>query len=207
MRRVGNPFGPRLLSSVRTGKKEGMTTEHAASPPCPHAPGPDDREWGLAVSTAEETASLAARVGAVSDAGDVIALWGDLGAGKTTFCRALVHDRAGDGEEVPSPTFTLVQIYEPPESAPVWHFDLYRLNGPEDIWELGFDDALEDAVSLIEWPERLGRQLPLRRLDVELCFAPDLGPTARRLRLIGRGPDWARRVDRLETEHGAADGD
>jgi len=184
-----------------------MTTPQHQTPPCPHAPGPDDRAWSLSIATPEETAALAARVGAVADSGDVIALWGDLGAGKTTFCRALVHHLAGDDEEVPSPTFTLVQIYEPAETAPIWHFDLYRLNGPEDIWELGFDDALEDAVSLIEWPERLGRQLPLRRLDVEIAFAPDLGPTARRLRLIGRGPDWARRVDRLNTEHGAEDRD
>ena len=177
-----------------------MDTDDVPNRPCPHIPGPNDREWWLALSSPEETAALAERVGVLVAAGDVIALWGDLGAGKTAFARALIRSLTAANEEVPSPTFTLVQIYEPATAAPVWHFDLYRLKGPEDIWELGFDDALEEAVSLIEWPERLGRQLPLRRLDVEITFDPAEGSTARRMRLIGRGPDWARRVDRLETE-------
>lgn len=169
------------------------------TPPCPHALGDDDAEWRLTLTAPEDTADLAARVAALAGAEDVIALWGDLGVGKTAFARALIRAAVDPGEEVPSPTFTLVQIYEGGD-APIWHFDLYRLNGPEDIWELGFEDALGEAVSLIEWPERLGRQLPLRRLDVELTFAPDLGVTARRARLIGRGPDWARRVERLKSE-------
>ncbi len=170
-----------------------------APQPCPHPAGPNDREWRLSLASPEETAALAARVGGLSGAADVVALWGDLGAGKTAFARGLIQAQLPD-EEVPSPTFTLVQIYEPAKAAPVWHFDLYRLAGPDDVWELGFDDALEGALSLIEWPERLGRGLPLRRLDVELSFDPAAGPTARAARLIGRGPDWARRVERLETE-------
>lgn len=185
--------------AARADTTEGMN-DAAAPQPCPQPSGPDDREWRLAVSSPEETALLAARVGAQVSAGDVIALWGDLGVGKTAFARGLIRDLTSPEEEVPSPTFTLVQIYEPSAAAPLWHFDLYRLTGPEEIWELGFDDALEEAVSLIEWPERLGRQLPMRRLDVELCFDPAAGPTARGVRLVGRGPDWARRVERLETE-------
>ena len=169
--------------------------------PCPHAVGADDAEWRLGLATPEDTAALAARIAAVAAAGDVVALWGDLGVGKTAFARGLIRSSTGPDEEVPSPTFTLVQIYEG-EGAPIWHFDLYRLEGPEDIWELGFDDALEEAVSLIEWPERLGRQLPLRRLDLELTFAPETGATARHARLIGRGPDWARRVERIKADLG-----
>jgi tRNA threonylcarbamoyl adenosine modification protein YjeE len=167
--------------------------------PCPRPAGSNDREWRLALDSPGDTAALAARVGELSGAGDVIALWGDLGAGKTAFARGLIRARLPD-EEVPSPTFTLVQIYESAAFAPVWHFDLYRLTGADEVWELGFEDALEGAVSLIEWPERLGRGLPLRRLDVELAFDPAAGPTVRAARLIGRGPDWARRVERLETE-------
>ena len=178
-----------------------MSSNATEIPPCPHAVGADDAEWRLALADADETAALAARLAELVGAGDVVALWGDLGVGKTAFARGLIRAAGDADEEVPSPTFTLVQIYDA-GAAPIWHFDLYRLNGPEDIWELGFDDALEEAVSLIEWPERLGRQLPLRRLDVELAFAPERGATARRARLIGRGPDWARRVARLESEHG-----
>ncbi|SBW12090.1 conserved hypothetical protein [uncultured Alphaproteobacteria bacterium] len=180
-----------------------MSSNATDIPPCPHAVGADDAEWRLTLADAGETAALAARLAELVGAGDVVALWGDLGVGKTAFARGLIHAAGDPEEEVPSPTFTLVQIYEG-GGTPVWHFDLYRLTGPEDIWELGFDDALEEAVSLIEWPERLGRQLPLRRLDVELAFAPERGATARCARLIGRGPDWARRVARLETEHGGA---
>ncbi|MBN2752779.1 MAG: tRNA (adenosine(37)-N6)-threonylcarbamoyltransferase complex ATPase subunit type 1 TsaE [Rhodospirillaceae bacterium] len=183
-----------------------MTTQDTA-PPCPHVAGPDDWEWRFTLGSPEDTATLAEHVGDLTDAGDVLALWGDLGVGKSAFARALIRAQTSAEEDVPSPTFTLVQIYEPTADAPIWHFDLYRLNGPEDIWELGFDDALEDAVSLIEWPERLGRQLPLRRLDVELVFAPEISPTARHIRLIGRGPDWARRVERLSLERGETSGD
>lgn len=179
-----------------------MTTSATDNPPCPHAVGVDDAEWRLSLATPEDTADLAARVAALADAGDVVALWGDLGVGKTAFARGLIRTATDDpDEEVPSPTFTLVQIYEG-KGAPIWHFDLYRVEGPEEIWELGFDDALEEAVSLIEWPERLGRQLPLRRLDIEFTFAPEQGATGRWVRLIGRGPDWARRVERIRADLG-----
>lgn len=178
-----------------------MTTSTTENTPCPHAVGVDDAEWRLVLAAPEDTEGLAVRVAALAEAGDVVALWGDLGVGKTEFARGLIRAATDPDEEVPSPTFTLVQIYEG-EGTPIWHFDLYRIEGPEEIWELGFDDALEEAVSLIEWPERLGRQLPLRRLDIELTFAAELGATARRARLIGRGPDWARRVERIKADLG-----
>jgi tRNA threonylcarbamoyladenosine biosynthesis protein TsaE len=120
---------------------------------------------------------------------DVIALHGDLGAGKTTLARGLIRELAGDAAlTVPSPTFTLVEIYETP-AGPLWHFDLYRLNNPDEAWELGIEQAFGEAISLIEWPERLGALLPAARLDLSLAIEGD----ARRARLSGTG-DWAQRL-------------
>src|SRR5229473_206998 len=112
------------------------------------------------------TAALAARIAARARPGDVIALKGELGAGKTSFARAFIRARGGD-EAVLSPTFTLVQTYELP-SAAVWHFDLYRLRSPEEAWELGIEEAFHAGIALIEWPERLGPLLPARHLLVAL---------------------------------------
>lgn len=135
------------------------------------------------------TAAFAARVAALSAPGDVIALKGELGAGKTTFTRAFIRARGGD-ETVPSPTFTLVQVYELPGGA-VWHLDLYRLRKPDEAWELGIEDAFRNGISLIEWPERLGTLLPARRLDIALDFG--LAPIARRATLSGSS-DWTARL-------------
>jgi tRNA threonylcarbamoyladenosine biosynthesis protein TsaE len=139
------------------------------------------------------TEALAGIVAAQARRHDVVALFGDLGAGKTAFARGFLRARPG-GEaitEVPSPTFTLVQVYELPE-APVWHFDLYRLVQAEDAWELGVEEAFAEAISLIEWPDRLGSLLPAERLDVTL--APGPTPDSRRATLIGYG-SWARRLE------------
>jgi tRNA threonylcarbamoyladenosine biosynthesis protein TsaE len=100
--------------------------------------------------------------------GDVIALQGELGSGKTTLARGFLH-ALGLDEEVPSPTFTLVQVYELARLT-VWHFDLYRLARPGDVWELGLEQALAEGVALIEWPDRLGTLLPTDRLDVALSI-------------------------------------
>jgi tRNA threonylcarbamoyladenosine biosynthesis protein TsaE len=140
------------------------------------------------------TRALAGRLARLARAGDVVALGGTLGAGKTTFARAFIRALTTAEEEVPSPTFTLVQAYEPPDGPPIWHFDLYRLTAPEDALELGIDDAFADGVSLIEWPERLGRLLPGDRLD--LTLEPAAAPEARRARLSGGG-DWPRRLEGL----------
>ncbi|MBN4016643.1 tRNA (adenosine(37)-N6)-threonylcarbamoyltransferase complex ATPase subunit type 1 TsaE [Rhodospirillaceae bacterium AH-315-P19] len=127
--------------------------------------------------------------------GDVIGLGGELGAGKTAFARAFIHARAGGvKEDVPSPTFTLAQIYDLAEF-PVWHFDLYRLSKAEDAVELGIEDAFADGVSLIEWPGRLGPLLPWDRLDILLTQGA--AADARHAVLVGHG-SWAMRLEALE---------
>ena len=139
------------------------------------------------------TSDLAARVAAVADAGDVIALKGDLGAGKTSFARAFIRTRGDCDEEVPSPTFMLVQIYELGLTA-IWHFDLYRMQSPEEAWELGIEDAFSMGISLIEWPERLGPLLPAHRLEVALAFGNR--PGARRVSL-DPGTGWEARLQTI----------
>ncbi len=141
------------------------------------------------------TQALARGLAALARQGDVIALSGGLGAGKTTFARAFIRARPGGAEiaEVPSPTFTLVQTYDLPSGA-VWHFDLYRLAAPDEVWELGFEEALASAITLIEWPDRLGALLPAERLDIAL--APANKSEARHAHLAA-SPSWAPRLARL----------
>jgi tRNA threonylcarbamoyladenosine biosynthesis protein TsaE len=92
--------------------------------------------------------------------GDIVGLKGELGAGKTTLARAIVRAAAEDPELiVPSPTFTLVEVYDTPKG-PYWHFDLYRLETPEQVYELGWEEAQAEGIVLVEWPERLGALLP-----------------------------------------------
>jgi tRNA threonylcarbamoyladenosine biosynthesis protein TsaE len=118
---------------------------------------------------ADETATerLGATLAARLKPGDVVALRGDLGAGKTTLARAILRAAANDPALiVPSPTFTLVEVYDTPLGT-YWHFDLYRLEAPEQVFELGWEEARAEGIVLIEWPERLGPLLP-RHLSVTL---------------------------------------
>jgi tRNA threonylcarbamoyl adenosine modification protein YjeE len=110
--------------------------------------------------------------------GDAVALWGDLGAGKTTLARAILR-ALGVREDVPSPTFTLVQSY--PTLPPVSHYDLYRLKNAREMQELGFEDALAEGAVLVEWPERAPEVLPPEALHVRL----DVRDGARMARLTG----------------------
>lgn len=126
---------------------------------------------------------LAACLARRLEARDFVGLRGELGVGKTTFARGVIRALGGGGD-VPSPTFTLVQVYDT-RSAPVWHFDLYRLARPEDVYELGFEEALAEAIALVEWPERLGPLLPRDRIDVLIDYADD--PRKRLVALEGRG--------------------
>lgn len=139
----------------------------------------------LLLTSEAATVALAQRLAPVVRAGDVLALWGDLGSGKTVFARALVRARGRADEEVPSPTFTLAQIYEAPDpaAAALWHFDLYRIADPEDAFELGLEEALAAGISVIEWPDRLGPLLSERRLDLMLGAGD--GPDSRRLTIAG----------------------
>lgn len=137
------------------------------------------------------TAALAASLARRARQGDVIALRGPLGSGKTSFARAFIRARGTGAEEVPSPTFTLVEVYPFRDGPPVWHFDLYRLRDAEEAWELGIEDAFAAGISLIEWPERLGGLLPPDHLDLTLAAGP--APGARVARLDGAAL-WAARL-------------
>ena len=159
--------------------------------------GPPDR---IEIDLPNEAATrrLGRRLAALARRGDVLALNGALGSGKTALARAFITalplpEGGAAGEEVPSPTFTLVQIYER-RPAPVWHIDLYRLERPEEAEELGLEEAYGEAITLIEWPERLAGRLPAGRLEVTLSYGVE--ETARRAALRGGG-DWAQRLTEL----------
>lgn len=110
---------------------------------------------------AQATEAFGAALAPALRPGDVVALFGDLGAGKTSLCRGILRG-LGFGGEVASPTFPIVQPYEPPETfVPVWHVDLYRIESPDELDELGLDEARAGAVLLIEWPERLTALWPV----------------------------------------------
>ncbi|TIP40738.1 MAG: tRNA (adenosine(37)-N6)-threonylcarbamoyltransferase complex ATPase subunit type 1 TsaE, partial [Mesorhizobium sp.] len=133
------------------------------------------------------TARLGEDLAMALRAGDAIALKGDLGAGKSTLARALIRALADDANlEVPSPTFTLVQSYE--TRVPVHHFDLYRLSAPDELDELGLDDALGQGAALIEWPERAADRLPANALWVDLAEHGE----GRVARLSSSGPVFER---------------
>ena len=120
----------------------------------------------LSLASAEATTALGAAVARALRPGDAVCLWGPLGAGKSTLARGLIRALTQPDEEVPSPTFTLVQLYE--GALPVAHFDLYRLSGPSEVEELGLEEALDEGAAVIEWPERLAGRLPRDRLDIVL---------------------------------------
>ena len=157
---------------------------------------PSVSTFSVALPDEQATQRLAIDIANSLERGDLVTLSGDLGAGKTTFARALIRYLAGDAlVEVPSPTFTLMQIYDLPQF-PLVHADLYRLSGSGDLAELGFDDLPDGAVLLIEWPDRAAGLLPPDRLDVALTLAPKLKLEFRHARVTGYG-SFGPRVDRM----------
>jgi tRNA threonylcarbamoyl adenosine modification protein YjeE len=152
--------------------------------------------FSVALPDEQATRRLTIDIAHALQPGDLVTLSGDLGAGKTTFARALIRYLAGDDTiEVPSPTFTLMQLYDLPQF-PLIHADLYRLSGPAELAELGFDDLPEGTVVLVEWPDRAAGFLPPDRLDVAFTLAPKLKLEFRHARVTGYG-SFGPRVDRM----------
>ena len=152
----------------------------------------DGYSFSAGLEDERATRRLMADIAAQIEPGDLITLSGDLGAGKTTFARALIRHLAGDQTiEVPSPTFTLVQSYELPRFQ-LLHADLYRLSGPGELGELGFEDAPGSAVTLMEWPDRAGDELPRDRLDIAFTLSAPQGETFRHAHITGYGACAAR---------------
>lgn len=119
-----------------------------------------------------QTEDLARQIAQRVNPGDVIALHGDLGVGKSVFARSFIRALTSDDEEVPSPTFTLVQIYDA-DFGELYHFDMYRLESPHDCLELGVEEAFSDGVSLIEWPSKIGSYLPWDCLNIEISHGAE----------------------------------
>jgi tRNA threonylcarbamoyladenosine biosynthesis protein TsaE len=146
------------------------------------------------LTSPDQTAALAKHLGALLHAGDTLLLEGPIGAGKTHFARSLIQSRMDVIEDVPSPTFTLVQTYDLPD-AEIWHADLYRLSGPQDVVELGLSDAFETAICLIEWPDRLGELKPAKALTLTLSQGQT--DDMRVLSLTWDAPSWDSRLKGL----------
>ncbi len=143
--------------------------------------------FAVALSNETATAHLMAALALLIGPGDVIALSGDLGAGKTPPARPIIRYLAGDDAlEVPSPTFTLAQTYDLP-SFPLVHADLYRVNDPAELEEIGLSPLPEGTLALIEWPERAPAALPADRIDIALSYRPALGSSARAAEITGYG--------------------
>ncbi len=136
------------------------------------------------ISTSEKQTIEAARNLAKEFSGqEIILLYGDLGMGKSVFCRSLIKALCKDESiEVPSPTFTLLQQYKCDKGI-IWHFDLYRLSDPSEIYEIGWEEALENGIVLVEWPERLGALLPKNYIEIILSKPPKTPSNTRKIEI------------------------
>ncbi|MGN0919561.1 MAG: tRNA (adenosine(37)-N6)-threonylcarbamoyltransferase complex ATPase subunit type 1 TsaE [Alphaproteobacteria bacterium] len=128
----------------------------------------------------QDTVSFAKKFAKTLKGDEIIALEGTLGMGKTVFAKAIIQELTGRKEEVPSPTFTLLQTYDTP-LAEIFHFDFYRLKSPEEAYEIGIEEAFESGISLIEWPEKIGNLLPKRAIHI--CF--EMTPNGRLIEIKG----------------------
>lgn len=143
----------------------------------------------------EATVYLAQKLSLISASGDVWALFGTLGMGKSVFSRAFIQ-KSCQVEEVPSPTFTLLQVYEASQFE-IYHYDLYRLKDPEEIWELNMEEAMYSAVCLIEWPEKMGAYLPRDVFRLEITPTKNNG---RRIEISVTSDDKAARLSKCERQ-------
>lgn len=158
------------------------------------------KTWEIVLPDELATRELARDLAFAIAPGDVIAIGGELGSGKTALARAVIRAVADDESlEVPSPTFTLMQVYEL-SRFPIVHADLYRVNTLAELSELGWEEASAGAVVLVEWPEKAGPLLQAERLEVHLELMPEMGPEFRKVQLKGIG-SWAERLARMRAEH------
>ncbi len=154
------------------------------------------RRAAYTLSSETQTARFAVALGAVLRAGDTVLLDGDIGAGKTFLARALIQSFLDVVEDVPSPTFTLVQVYDT-QKGEIWHSDLYRIGSTDELEELGLSDAFDTAICLIEWPDRLGEQTPDSALRLHLVSDPDL-PDTRHMTMTWDHAKWDGRLPVME---------
>jgi tRNA threonylcarbamoyladenosine biosynthesis protein TsaE len=141
----------------------------------------------IETASPDQTAELAINIGKVLRAGDCLLLVGSVGAGKSLFARALIQSLQETPEDVPSPTFTIIQTYDT-KLGDLWHCDLYRISSPHEVIELGLDDAMATAVTLVEWPENLADLTPPDALTIRIN---DLGGDVRKLSFESTDADWA----------------
>ena len=120
----------------------------------------------------KETMQIAAQLAKKVKLGTVCLLYGTLGAGKSAFCRGFIQSLCPDVQDVPSPTFTILQTYEA-EGFDIYHFDMYRLKREEEAFEIGIDDAFFEGVSLIEWPEKINSLLPKNSIKITILIQED----------------------------------
>jgi tRNA threonylcarbamoyladenosine biosynthesis protein TsaE len=116
----------------------------------------------------EKTQELGVLFAKIARQGDFFALFGDLGAGKTTFSRGFINTILASNEDIPSPTFTLLQYYDGLD-CPIYHFDLYRLENPDEVWELGWEQ-INEGICIAEWANRAQQYLPNNRIEIEIAF-------------------------------------
>lgn len=154
-----------------------------------------DSSVSCLLTSAEATAELARHLAAQLNPGDCLLLEGPIGAGKTHFARSLIQSLMVQPEDVPSPTFTLVQTYDVP-GGELWHADLYRLSALEEIEELGLFEAFDDAICLIEWPDRLAELTPPHALHLELSLDP-AEEDCRHLTLTWSDAKWQNRMNEI----------
>lgn len=148
------------------------------------------------LASPERTAELAEQLAPQLGPGDCILLSGEIGSGKTFFARNLIQSLLSHLEDVPSPTFTLVQTYDTPKGE-IWHSDLYRLTSVDEVEELGLIEAFETSICLVEWPDKLGDLVPRDALSVHFVADPE-HDTRRALTLNWNDPKWDIRLDPLK---------